>query len=206
MIAVLLAIVAFGFIHSILASKEAKQAFQQRFGDRAYHGLYRLVYNIISAMTLLPVGWLMIATPSRVVWTVEAPMSIVFLVLQLIGVIGLLASVLQIDSGQFLGTSQAIAYFRGDPLPLPKEPLSVKGVYALVRHPLYLFSLLVLWFVPTMSEGYLGLCIGATLYFIIGSWYEERRLIAYFGDEYRAYQQKVAWMIPFVMLKRDDNP
>ncbi|MDX2076038.1 MAG: NnrU family protein [bacterium] len=202
MIAVLLAIVAFGFIHSILASQEAKSAFEEKFGERAYHGLYRLIYNGITIMTLLPVGALMISQSNRIVWQVEAPISILFLMLQGIGVIGLLISVLQIDGGQFLGTSQAIAYFTGAKLPLPKEPLSVKGVYAFVRHPLYLFSLMVLWFVPTMSEGYLGFCIGATLYFIIGSWYEEKRLIAYFGDEYRAYQKKVAWMIPFVMLKR----
>lgn len=201
-----MSIVAFGFVHSILASKEAKQAFQERFGERAYHGLYRLIYNILAGVTLLPAAVLMMVVPSRVVWMVESPISIVFLALQLVGVIGLLVSIAQIDGGQFLGISQAIAYFRGDTLPLPKEPLSVGGVYALVRHPLYFFSLLVLWFVPTMSEGYLGLCIGATLYFVIGSWYEERRLLAYFGDEYRAYQQKVAWMIPFVMLKRDDNP
>ncbi len=201
-----MSIVAFGFLHSILASKEAKQAFRERFGERAYHGLYRLMYNILAGVTLIPVVVLMMVAPSRVVWTVESPVSIAFLVLQLIGVIGLLVSIAQIDGGQFLGTSQAIAYFRGDALPLPKEPLSVSGVYALVRHPLYFFSLLVIWFVPTMSEGYLGFCIGATLYFVIGSWYEERRLLDYFGDEYRAYQRKVAWMIPFVTLKRDDNP
>jgi protein-S-isoprenylcysteine O-methyltransferase Ste14 len=202
MIAVLLAIVAFGFIHSILASKEAKSAFEEKFGERTYHGLYRFIYNGITIMTLLPIGALMISQSNRIVWQVESPISIVFLILQGIGVIGLLISVLQIDGGQFLGTSQAIAYFTGRKLPLPKELLSVKGVYAFVRHPLYLFSLMVIWFVPTMSEGYLGFCIGATLYFIIGSWYEEKRLIAYFGDDYRAYQKKVAWMIPFVILKR----
>jgi protein-S-isoprenylcysteine O-methyltransferase Ste14 len=202
MIAVLLAIVAFGFIHSILASKEAKGAFQEKYGERAFHGLYRLIYNIITILTLLPIGLLMVSQSNRVVWAVESPITVLFLILQGIGVIGLLISVLQIDGGQFLGTSQARAYFMGGELPLPKEPLSITGVYALVRHPLYLFSLMVIWFVPTMSEGYLGFCIGATLYFIIGSWYEEKRLISYFGDDYRAYQQKVAWMIPFVMLKR----
>lgn len=206
MIAVLMSIVAFGFVHSILASKEVKQAFQKRFGERAYHGLYRLIYNSVAGVTLIPVVVLMAVVPGRVVWTVDAPIDLIFLLIQLIGVIGLLISMAQIDGGQFLGTSQAIAYFRGDPLPLPKEPLSVTGVYAVVRHPLYFFSLLVIWFVPSMNEGYLGFCIGATLYFIVGSWYEERRLLDYFGDEYRAYQRKVAWMIPFVMFKRDDNP
>ena len=162
MIAVLLAIVAFGFIHSILASKEAKRAFQEKYGERAFHGLYRLIYNIITVFTLLPVAWLMVSQSNWVVWSVESPITVLFLILQGIGVIGLLISVLQIDGGQFLGTSQARAYFMGGELPLPKEPLSVKGVYALVRHPLYLFSLMVIWFVPTMSEGYLGFCIGAT--------------------------------------------
>lgn len=206
MIAVLIAIVAFGFIHSILASKEAKHAFKERFGERAYYGWYRLIYNIFAGVTLIPIAWMMMLQPSRVIWQVQSPITIIFLILQGIGVIGLLISVLQIDGGQFLGTSQLRAYLRGDELPLPKEPLSVTGVYALVRHPLYFFSLLVIWFIPTMSESYLGFALGSTLYFVIGSWYEERRLLEFFGDEYKVYQQKVAWMIPFVMLKRDNSP
>jgi len=206
MIAVLLSIVAFGFIHSILASKEAKSAFKEKFGERAYHGWYRLTYNLFSGVTLLPVAWLLVIQPSRVIWQVQSPITILFLILQGIGVIGLLISVLQIDGGQFLGTSQLRAYLRGGELPLPKEPLSVNGVYAIVRHPLYFFSLLVIWFIPTMSEGYLGFALGSTLYFVIGSLYEERRLIEFFGDEYKQYQKKVGWMIPFVMLKKDDYP
>lgn len=202
MIAVLLSIVAFGFIHSILASKEAKHVFIEKFGERAYHGWYRLAYNIFAGVTLLPVAWLLVIQPSRVIWQIQPPLTIIFLILQGIGVLGLLISVLQIDGGQFLGTSQLRAYLRGGELPLPKEPLSVNGVYAIVRHPLYFFSLLVIWFIPTMSEGYLGFALGSTLYFVIGSLYEERRLIEFFGDEYKQYQKKVGWMIPFVMLKR----
>jgi len=73
-----------------------------------------------------------------------------------------------IDLLRFFGLRQIIAYFKGDKLPLPDEPLTLKGVYALVRHPLYLFTLMFLWFNPAMTAGGLGLVMGAALYFISG--------------------------------------
>jgi protein-S-isoprenylcysteine O-methyltransferase Ste14 len=119
-----------------------------------------------------------------------------------VGLIGLVVSLLQINLGQFTGLSQVRAYVAGDPLPLPIEPLQTKGMYALVRHPLYLFSLMILWPVSSMTDTMLAFNIAATLYFVIGSRYEERRLTEAFGQPYRAYQQRVAWLIPFVKLRR----
>ena len=43
------------------------------------------------------------------------------------------------------------------------------GVYGLVRHPLYFFSLLVLWFTPQMTLHWLVFVILATVYFLVGS-------------------------------------
>jgi methanethiol S-methyltransferase len=194
---VMLALIVFGVLHSILAAISMKAVFVAVMGQRGYLGLYRLFYNVVSVVTLLPVLALAAASPGRVIWKVEGIGAIVFMAVQGIGVIGLLISLLQIEGMRFLGIRQAVAYVTGEPLPLPAEPISLGGVYALVRHPLYFFSLLALWFTPTLHAASLGLNIGATLYFALGSILEERKLVKQFGESYIVYQRRVPWMIPF---------
>jgi protein-S-isoprenylcysteine O-methyltransferase Ste14 len=98
---------------------------------------------------------------------------------------------------RFAGLRQALTYLRGEPLPLPAEKLQVSGFYGFVRHPLYLFSLLVMWPTPIMTDTFLGFVIGSTLYFILGSRLEERRLAEEFGASYAAYRRRVPWMLPW---------
>ena len=196
MIPILLTMLIFGVIHSLLAESGVKQAFQKRFGAYAYHGFYRLLYNLFAVITLLPVAFIMLSSPGRVIWQVDGLMAWVLRIIQLIGLVGLSISLLQIDLGQFLGLKQLRAYLRQQPLPLPLEPLQTNGLYSLVRHPLYLFSLMLIWPLQTMTESLLAFNIAATLYFVLGSLLEERRLLALFGQDYADYQQRVPWLIP----------
>lgn len=197
---IILALLLYGALHSLTAALRVKAIFVTLIGQRAYLGWYRLFYNSISAITLLPVLALIVTEPGENVWMIDGPPALLFRALQLVGVLGVLISFLQIDALRFAGLRQAFAYVNGDPLPLPSEPLSRGGVYALVRHPLYFFSMLFLWFEPNMSAAWLGFCIGSTLYFVLGSLLEERKMRRAFGEEYAAYQRQVAWMIPFVKL------
>jgi protein-S-isoprenylcysteine O-methyltransferase Ste14 len=47
-----------------------------------------------------------------------------------------------------------------------------------------------------MTTSTLALFFGLTLYIYIGSIFEERRLIAEFGEAYREYQRSVPRLIP----------
>lgn len=192
------ALLAFGLLHSILAAIGVKALFVTLLGQRAYLGLYRLFYNSVSVITLAPIAWLLWTNSGEMLWEFSGALGLIWRGLQGIGLIGLLISLLQIDLMRFLGLSQLAAYLNGAPLPLPPEPLSIKGVYALVRHPLYLFSLMLLWFTPQMSAAWLGLSLGSTLYFGLGSWFEERKMLKQFGADYARYQGRVPWMIPFL--------
>jgi protein-S-isoprenylcysteine O-methyltransferase Ste14 len=40
--------------------------------------------------------------------------------------------------------------------------------------------------------------VGISLYFVLGSLLEERKLHHIFGASYEAYQRQVPWLIPFV--------
>ena len=201
MILIFLALLAFGFAHSWLAGAGIKQTIRQRIGDRAYEGFYRMGYNLFAILTLAPVFALVVIQPGGIVWHVEGVPALILLVIQVLGAIGMTISVLQIDGMRFIGLSQIRAYFSAAPLPLPEEPLQLKGVYALVRHPLYLFSLLMIWPFPTMTEALFAFNLASTLYFVVGSLLEERRLVTAYGDTYRRYQQQVAWLIPIPRIR-----
>jgi protein-S-isoprenylcysteine O-methyltransferase Ste14 len=130
------------------------------------------------------------------------PWSLLFRLAQLAGVAGLAGALFVTDVFRFAGISQAIAYLSGEPLPLQSVPLQTKGMYAVVRHPLYLFSLLTIWPMPTLTLNTLLFNSGATLYFVVGSLIEERRLEKVYGDAYRSYRRQVPWPVPIPRLRR----
>ena len=71
-----------------------------------------------------------------------------------------------------------------------------RGPYRWVRHPLYLFSLIIIWFGPIFTIDRLGHNILWTVWIIIGTAMEERDLIDCFGDAYRSYRKEVPMLLP----------
>ena len=73
------------------------------------------------------------------------------------------------------------------------------GPYGIVRHPIYLSWLLLVWSVPLMSGTRLSFAAISTLYLVVAVPFEERSLVALFGPSYTRYQSRVrARMIPYV--------
>lgn len=205
-IIVLVGMALFGVLHSLAACKPVKDWIKRQVGTRVYEGFYRLAYNVFAVFSLLPFAILLLFFPGVTIWQMDGVVALVFRALQVVGLIGLVVSLLQIDLGRFSGFSQLRAYLANEPLPLPAEPLQTDGIYRLMRHPLYVFSLLVIWFQPTMTEALLAFNLGATAYFLLGSRLEERRLIAVFGDEYRAYRRSIGWMFPRFWRNSEQHP
>jgi len=198
------ALILFAILHSLTAGVQLKGRLKALLGERLVEGWYRLAYNFLAAVTFLPVLALVSLLPDRTLYRVGLPWSLLMVGVQVAGIGGLLASLITTDVGQFLGLSQALAYLRGDPLPLREPPLQVKGMYALMRHPLYFFTLLVIWPLPVMTVNILIFNLGATLYLAVGSLIEERRLEKAYGDAYRTYRRQVPWLIP--RLRRRSSP
>jgi protein-S-isoprenylcysteine O-methyltransferase Ste14 len=93
------------------------------------------------------------------------------------------------------GLSPILNNLRGkDPPPMP---FVVRGPYRWVRHPLYFFSMLLIWSCPDLSLDRLLYNILWSTWIIVGSVLEERDLVADFGEPYRDYQRKVPMLIPW---------
>jgi len=188
---VLLAMALYGAVHSLLASARAKAHARQWFGPAADRW-YRLVYNLIGGVSFLPVLWLVAKLPDQPLYAIPWPWTLLTSAGQLIGVLVILLGVWQTGAGRFLGLRQLTATEKRE------EPhqLVISGLYRWVRHPLYTGGLLFIWLTPRLSLNLLALNLGLTLYILIGTRFEEHRLLDEFGEAYAAYQQTVPMLIP----------
>lgn len=167
-----------------------KEAIQNRMGDIAVRG-YRLTYNIISVITLLPVLAIPALFPGNRLYQLSSPLLIVSVSGQFIALLLLFISLLQTGALEFLGLRQILT-----PPQQSESGLVINGLYRWVRHPLYFAGLLFIWLTPVMTTSLLALNIGLTSYIYIGSIFEERRLIHQFGSTYVDYQNQVPRLIP----------
>lgn len=182
----------FAAAHSLFAATGIKGAVA-----RLCHGEprgYRLAYNLFS---LALFGWVMAAfRSSPVLYFAPGVWSLVMYLGQLICGVILVDCLRRTGAGDFLGISQ----LGSDRAEGPR--LVTDGYYAMVRHPLYLFSTAFLLLNPVMTAQWLLLTILSAAYFVIGGLIEERRLLAEFGDEYRRYRQQTPFIIPAVRVRR----
>ena len=67
------------------------------------------------------------------------------------------------------------------------------GIYAIVRHPMYLSGVLFFLSLVLISQHWLSLIfsIPIIVYFYISTWSEERSSIEKFGEAYKSYMQRV---------------
>jgi protein-S-isoprenylcysteine O-methyltransferase Ste14 len=201
---IVIAFAAFAALHSLIAGVAPRERLKRVIEPRLVEGWYRLVYNLVAVVALIPTLALVALLPDRTLWAVPMPWTVPLLALQGIGLLGLVGALFATDVWRFAGLRQVAAYLAGDPLPLPAPPLQVSGMYRVVRHPLYFFSLLVIWPSPLMTGNVLVFNLVATLYFVVGSRVEERRLLRVHGDAYRAYRERVSWLVPLPPRRGSD--
>jgi protein-S-isoprenylcysteine O-methyltransferase Ste14 len=163
-----------------------------RFIPEEYAGA---VYSIASGIALLLVILLWqtstqtIITPSGLLrWSLHA---VFFLFL-----FGFYWGVKALRFFDPFGLRPIINRLRGrNPMPMP---ITVEGPYRWVRHPLYLFMILMIWSCPNLTSDRLLFNLLWTVWIVIGSYFEEIDLIIEFGDAYREYQKRVPMLIPLL--------
>ena len=85
---------------------------------------------------------------------------------------------------------------------VPKK-LTIRGGFRIVRHPLYASYCYFFLGLPLVVSNYLllPLILGIIGYYY-SALYEEKILVEEFGNEYRAYQEKVGMLVPFFGRKK----
>ena len=187
---ILLAVLAYGLLHSLLASLTTKARARQWIvpgSDR----WFRLGYNLIAVFTLLPILFLPILLIDKEIYAIHFPWVLLTLAGQLLAIIVGIASLRQTGISSFVGLRQLF-------LPEVTSPprLVTDGLYRFVRHPLYTAGLVFIWLLPILTWNLLALNIGLTAYVFIGAYFEERKLLLEFGEPYAEYRQRTPMLIP----------
>jgi len=196
MLRVILAWSAFAVFHSLTVSERYEDLARRSMGERAFAAYHRLLFNAYSFVAFLLVVRYLRTVPDHPLYRLEGGARLLFYAAQACGAALLFWT--PWDIREFLGIRQWKRQRTGNP-PEPgrNDRLFTKKAYGLVRHPLYLGISVILAFHPVQTRNSLLSVVLIVLYFYIGTFFEERRMIRTFGEEYRNYQRRVPRFLPF---------
>jgi protein-S-isoprenylcysteine O-methyltransferase Ste14 len=181
----------FAVQHSVMARRAFKRWWTRIVPPAVERSTYVLAATL--ALALLLWQWRPIAEP--VLWRVEnAAAAKALWAVYWLGWGVLLLSTFLINHFELFGLRQVLARMSGRQLPEPQ--FRTPFFYRYVRHPIYLGFVLAFWAAPVMTAGHLLFAAGATGYILVGIWFEERDLVAQFGDTYRRYRDQVGMLLP----------
>ncbi len=181
----------FAVQHTVMARRSFKRWWTRVIPESIERATFVLAATLVLALLLWQ--WRPIAQP--VIWSVQHGAAV--LALQIVFWLGwavLLTSTFLLNHFELFGLRQPYAALHGREIPAPefRTPL----FYRQVRHPLYLGFVLSFWATPLMTAGHLLFAVATTGYILIGIWFEERDLIAQFGNRYRVYREQVGMLLP----------
>ncbi len=89
----------------------------------------------------------------------------------------------------------------------PRREFKPRGAYRLIRHPVYLSFLGLVWFTPRMTMDHAALTAIWTAYIFYGSFLKDRRLEHFIGEPYKQYASRVPGfpLVPRGPLSRRDD-
>jgi methanethiol S-methyltransferase len=168
----------FALHHSLLARTGAK-AWVTRTVPA---GLERSLYVWVASLMFIAVCWLWQPLPG-VVWTFDGWMRWVMLYVVVIG------ALMTAHAARAIGVWE----LAGVRVPPPGRPVEFKatGLFGLVRHPIYLAWILMVFGMPHMTNSRLLFAVISSAYLVVAIPWEEASLVEAFGDKYRAYQRQV---------------
>lgn len=164
--------------HSVMARSGAK-AWLTRTVPRE---LERSAYVWIASLLFLAVCWWWQPLPG-VAWRIGDPWRWPTYGIALAGI------ALTERASRFIGVWE-LAGVRQARRDRPVE-FKVTGPFGLVRHPIYLGWVLMVFGVPDMTYSRLLFAVISTAYLVAAIPWEEASLVEAFGEKYRAYQQQV---------------
>jgi len=99
------------------------------------------------------------------------------------------------DSLSFFGIRQILNFGKVKKVN-PSDEIKKNGLLGVIRHPMYLCLIIYLW---SQTFKMIDIIVNAllTIYVIIGTLLEEKKLVLEFGDAYVKYQKEVPMLIPF---------
>ncbi|WP_136808836.1 methyltransferase family protein [Desulfosediminicola flagellatus] len=185
-------------LHSLLISKSISGYLHGMLGTYRYY--YRLLYNLIALFSLIPLLLITDSMRFAPVFTWQGGWNFLRAMMFGLSIWLFIDGARNYDFSCMLGfrqikSRQQIILLGDD------EQFCRKGSHGIIRHPWYLGGLLIIWSrYQTYYDSTMVVAIVLSVYLIVGSWLEERKLVAEYGEKYRCYQQDVSMLFPWKWL------
>jgi protein-S-isoprenylcysteine O-methyltransferase Ste14 len=181
---------AFAVQHSLMARKGFKKWWTQFVPPH----VERSTYVLFASVLLFALCWFWQPIEGEI-WTITNSAAV--FAIQAVFWLGwgvLLLATFLINHFELFGLRQVVA--RLMEAAVPEQEFRTPLLYKHVRHPIYLGFIMAFWATPVMSVGHLLFAAAATGYILVGIWFEERDLIASYGERYRVYREQVGMLLP----------
>ena len=182
--------VLFFLQHSLLIRRGIKQKlakFMRVEYQSAFYGLTSVI-----ALLLVLVFWQKSPT---LIARAEGVIFWMLRVLFCLCYVGLFWGSRSIGSFDALGVKPLMRYIGNRPG--KPQQITAKGPYGWVRHPLYLFMIILIWSCPVLTLDRFLFNILWTFWVVIGTYLEDRDLHREFGSQYLEYSSRVPMLIPY---------
>jgi protein-S-isoprenylcysteine O-methyltransferase Ste14 len=185
-------LILFGLQHSIMA----RPGFKSWWTQKIFPAAERSTYVLTSGLALALLLWLW-QPMNGSVWSISQPeVRIVLWALFALGWLYLVIATYVTNHYDLFGLRQGWLYLRGKPY--TPVPFTRAWMYRYSRHPMMAGILVGIWATPQMSLTHLVLALGFSIYIAIGVAFEERELLARFGEKYLHYRKEVGVLLPRV--------
>lgn len=174
----------FGLLHSWLLSPPTRTRLE-RFIPGPLYGCFFCVMTCLCLLGTMA-AW---RTSSSVVWLLHGGWRTAVTAGFILSWVALAYSLHLTGLGYQTGWTPWWAWLRDRP-PAPRR-FRPRGAYRILRHPVYLSFLGLIWLTPSMTLDRALLTAVWTVYIFAGSYRKDQRLTYYLGDVYRRYQARV---------------
>ena len=185
----------FAVQHSVMARREVKSWLRHRIPASLERTTYVLATDI--CLVLLLVLW---QPWGGQVWDVNGAAAVLLWSLCAAGWLLAITATFAVDHLELTGLRQAGWVAPRDSAPITE--LQIRGLHAIVRHPLMTGLVLAFWATPHMGASHLLFALASTSYIGAGIRFEERDLRRSFGASYDAYAAQVPALLPRLPAKR----
>jgi protein-S-isoprenylcysteine O-methyltransferase Ste14 len=170
-----------------------RTSFQRKLGAFVPEHFHGVIYTIASAATLWTV--LLLWQPAEpTLASADGPLRWLLRGTFFAATLGFVWGTRSLESLDGFGIQPIQTAMHGKAI--DAIPLTIRGPYRWVRHPLYAFVLVLLWSFPDVTTDRLLLNLSWTVWIFVGTILEERDLVNEFGESYRSYQRQVPMLLP----------
>ena len=186
-IGIVLGTVIFGLQHSGISSLSVKERIIDRWGKEGYSRIFTITSVIGVLLPFLAMwywDWLYFLFDPSLVNPLLFLSGIIVIAIGAV-VAGMASKVISVST---------VADMRTD----RKPELITGGLYGRIRHPLYLATILLLVGLVLLYpfSNVIVFALSLSAYTLVGAYFEERKLILHYGEEYLEYRKQVGFILP----------